>query len=118
MIEETTVKRDLKHLFPESTVGGEYRWNIAYFVGSRAQSNQAHIDNVRILTEVNLAAQAERQQSSHTERLRQTLEGANVQLDSVITDIVGKNGRAMILRSAVSIPSERQSSEKAWCSVG
>jgi transposase len=37
-----------------------------------------------------------RQQSSHIKRLQKTLEGANIKLDSVITDIVGKSGRAMI----------------------
>jgi hypothetical protein len=37
-----------------------------------------------------------RQQSSHIQRLQKTLEGANIKLDSVITDIVGKSGRAMI----------------------
>ena len=37
-----------------------------------------------------------RQQSSHIKRLQKTLESANVKLDSVITDIVGKSGRAMI----------------------
>ena len=37
-----------------------------------------------------------RQQSRHIQRLQKTLEGANIKLDSVITDIVGKSGRAMI----------------------
>jgi transposase len=37
-----------------------------------------------------------RQQSSHVQRLQKTLECANIKLDSVITDIVGKSGRAMI----------------------
>jgi transposase len=37
-----------------------------------------------------------RQQSRHVQRLQKTLEGANIKLDSVITDIVGKSGRAMI----------------------
>jgi transposase len=37
-----------------------------------------------------------RQQSSHIKRLQKTLECANIKLDSVITDIVGKSGRAMI----------------------
>jgi len=40
--------------------------------------------------------QLTRQQSSHIQRLQKTLESANVKLDSVITDIVGKSGRAMI----------------------
>jgi len=37
-----------------------------------------------------------RQQARHIQRLQKTLEGANIKLDSVITDIVGKSGRAMI----------------------
>jgi transposase len=37
-----------------------------------------------------------RQQTSHIQRLQKTLEGANIKLDSVITDIVGKSGRAII----------------------
>jgi transposase len=37
-----------------------------------------------------------RQRSSHIKRLQKTLESANVKLHSVITDIVGKSGRAMI----------------------
>src|SRR3954471_24239367 len=36
------------------------------------------------------------QQSSHVQRLQKTLEAANIKLDSVITDIVGKSGRAII----------------------
>src|ERR1700756_3530373 len=40
--------------------------------------------------------QLPRQQSRHILRLQKTLEGANIKLDSVITDIVGKSGRAMI----------------------
>jgi transposase len=40
--------------------------------------------------------QLTRQQSSHTQRLQKTLEVANIKLDSAITDIVGKSGRAMI----------------------
>src|SRR6516165_12353661 len=40
--------------------------------------------------------QLTRQQSRHIQRLQKTLEGANIKLDSVITDIVGKSGRAMI----------------------
>ena len=39
-----------------------------------------------------------RQQSSHIQRLQKTLESANVKLDSVITDIVGKSERAMLSR--------------------
>jgi transposase len=37
-----------------------------------------------------------RQQGNHIKRLQKTLESANVKLDSAITDIVGKSGRAMI----------------------
>ena len=40
--------------------------------------------------------QLTRQQSRHILRLQKTLEGANIKLDSVITDIVGKSERAMI----------------------
>jgi len=40
--------------------------------------------------------QLTRQQTSHVQRLQKTLECANIKLDSVITDIVGKSGRAMI----------------------
>ncbi|MBV8771594.1 MAG: IS110 family transposase [Deltaproteobacteria bacterium] len=40
--------------------------------------------------------QLTRQQTSHVQRLQKTLESANIKLDSVITDIVGKTGRAMI----------------------
>jgi transposase len=40
--------------------------------------------------------QLTRQQNSHTQRLQKTLEGANIKLDSVIADIVGKSGRAMV----------------------
>jgi transposase len=37
-----------------------------------------------------------RQQSSHIQRLQKTLQSANIKLDSFITDIVGKSGRAII----------------------
>jgi transposase len=40
--------------------------------------------------------QLTRQQSSHIQRLQKILEAANIKLDSVITEIVGKSGRAMI----------------------
>jgi transposase len=40
--------------------------------------------------------QLTRQQTSHVQRLQKTLEAANIKLDSVITDIVGKSGRAML----------------------
>jgi transposase len=40
--------------------------------------------------------QLSRQQISHILRLQKTLESANIKLDSVITDIIGKTGRAMI----------------------
>jgi Methyltransferase domain len=51
MIEETTVlsKRNLKQLFPEAAALVEHFWgipksSIAYFVGSGAQGNRAHMD--------------------------------------------------------------------------
>jgi transposase len=37
-----------------------------------------------------------REQSSHVLRVQKTLEGANIKLDSVLTDVMGKSGRAMI----------------------
>jgi transposase len=37
-----------------------------------------------------------RQQTRHIRRLKETPEGANIKLDSVITDIIGMSGRAMI----------------------
>lgn len=37
-----------------------------------------------------------RERASHTQRLQKTLESANIKLDSVISDILGKSGRAMI----------------------
>jgi hypothetical protein len=37
-----------------------------------------------------------RQQSSHIQRLQKTLEGANIKLDSILTDVVGNRGRAII----------------------
>jgi transposase len=37
-----------------------------------------------------------RQQSSHVLRVQKTLEDANIKLDSVISDIMGKSGQAMI----------------------
>lgn len=37
-----------------------------------------------------------REQSSHIQRVQKTLEDANIKLDSVITDIVGVSGRAML----------------------
>ena len=40
--------------------------------------------------------QLNRERASHIQRLQKTLEQANIKLDSVITDIVGKSGRAMI----------------------
>jgi transposase len=40
--------------------------------------------------------QLTRQQTSHIQRLQETLEAANIKLDSVITNIVGKSGRAII----------------------
>jgi transposase len=40
--------------------------------------------------------QLNRERASHIQRLQKTLEQANIKLDSVITDIAGKSGRAMI----------------------
>ena len=40
--------------------------------------------------------QLTRERTSHVQRLQRTLEEANIKLDSVITDIVGTSGRAMI----------------------
>ena len=40
--------------------------------------------------------QLTRERSSHVQRLQKTLEQANIKLDSVITDIIGQSGRAMI----------------------
>ena len=37
-----------------------------------------------------------RERSSHVQRLQKTLEDANIKLDSVISDVVGLSGRAMI----------------------
>jgi hypothetical protein len=37
-----------------------------------------------------------REKASHTQRLQKTLEDANIKLDSVISDLLGRGGRAMI----------------------
>jgi len=37
-----------------------------------------------------------RERSSHIQRLQKTLEDANIKLDSVISDVIGNSGRAMI----------------------
>lgn len=37
-----------------------------------------------------------RERSSHTQRIQKTLEDANIKLDSVISDILGRSGRRMI----------------------
>jgi transposase len=37
-----------------------------------------------------------RERSSHVQRLQKTLEDANIKLDSVISDVIGLSGRAMI----------------------
>ena len=37
-----------------------------------------------------------REQTSHVQRVQKTLEDANIKLDSVISDIIGKSGRSMI----------------------
>jgi len=44
----------------------------------------------------NLLKQLVREQSSHVLRVQKTLEDANIKLDSVLTDLMGKSGRAMI----------------------
>ena len=42
--------------------------------------------------------QSTRERTSHVQRLQKTLEEANIKLDSVISDIMGASGRAMIER--------------------
>jgi len=37
-----------------------------------------------------------REAASHIQRIQKTLEDANIKLDSVISDVMGKSGRAMI----------------------
>ena len=37
-----------------------------------------------------------REKASHTQRIQKTLEDANIKLDSVISDVLGRSGRAMI----------------------
>jgi transposase len=37
-----------------------------------------------------------REQASHVQRAQKTVEDANIKLDSVLTDVMGKSGRAMI----------------------
>jgi transposase len=37
-----------------------------------------------------------REHTSHVQRIQKTLEDANIKLDSVISDVIGKSGRAMI----------------------
>ncbi len=37
-----------------------------------------------------------RERSSHVQRVQKTLEDANIKLDSVLTDLMGKSGRAML----------------------
>jgi hypothetical protein len=37
-----------------------------------------------------------REQASHVQRVQKTLEDANIKLDSALTDVMGKSGRAMI----------------------
>ena len=37
-----------------------------------------------------------REEASHILRVQKTLEDANIKLDSVISDVMGKSGRAMI----------------------
>lgn len=52
------------------------------------------IADLRDLTRTRL--QLVRQRVRHTQRIQKTLEDANVKLDSVITDVLGKSGRRMI----------------------
>lgn len=40
--------------------------------------------------------QLSRERSSHIQRLQKTLEDANIKLDSVVTDIIGRSGRTMV----------------------
>ena len=40
--------------------------------------------------------QLTRERTSHAQRLQKTLEEANIKLDSVISDVIGRSGRAMI----------------------
>src|SRR5213080_2166357 len=40
--------------------------------------------------------QLTRERTSHVQRLQKTLEEANIKLDSVISDILGTSGRAML----------------------
>ena len=42
-----------------------------------------------------------REQSSHVLRVQKTLEDANIKLDSVLSDVMGKSGRAMIEAGSV-----------------
>ena len=37
-----------------------------------------------------------RERTSHTQRIQKTLEEANIKLDSVISDVLGQSGRAML----------------------
>jgi transposase len=37
-----------------------------------------------------------REKASHTQRLQKTLEDANIKLDAVLTDLLGRSGRAML----------------------
>ena len=37
-----------------------------------------------------------RERASHVQRLQKTLEDANIKLDGVVTDLLGKSGRAML----------------------
>ena len=50
-----------------------------------------------------------RERSSHVQRLQKTLEDANISLISVVTDIIGMTGRAMLaaLIDGVSHPESR-----------
>ena len=42
------------------------------------------------------ARQLVREKASHAQRIQKTLEDANIKLDSVISDLLGPSGRAMV----------------------
>jgi transposase len=55
---------------------------------------ETHTQELRAL--LRTRKQLVREQSSHVLRVQKTLEDANIKLDSVISDVMGKSGRAMI----------------------
>ena len=60
----------------------------ASFVPDRATQEQRGLLRTR--------KQLTRERTSHVQRLQKTLEEANIKLDSVISDITGRSGRAML----------------------